>query len=172
MSELERQSFERTLAVHSAPTLLGIKCANLISVAMDEHNMHDYQQEFENRSGEFGKPIDKFSEYSDISLVEFFAALDTMQSFGRVEHTAGVTAHALLLHFGLVRRLVWLTVRRLVGLSIWRLVGLSIWLLIGLTVLLIGILSVVVWRHLTGLILHNEADDKTDDAEKETCKKP
>lgn len=51
MSELERQSFERTLAVHSAPTLLGIKCANLISVAMDERDMREYQQEFENRSG-------------------------------------------------------------------------------------------------------------------------
>ncbi len=51
MSEHERQSFERTLAVHSAPTLLGIKCANLISVATDETNMHDYQQEFESRSG-------------------------------------------------------------------------------------------------------------------------
>ena len=51
MSEPERQCFEHTLAVHSAPTLLGIKCANLISVAMDERNMHDYQPEFENRSG-------------------------------------------------------------------------------------------------------------------------
>ncbi len=51
MSELERQSLEHTLAVHSAPTLLGIKCANLISVAVDERNMHDYQQEFESRSG-------------------------------------------------------------------------------------------------------------------------
>lgn len=51
MSELERQSFERTLAVHSAPTLLGIKCANLISVAIDECDMCDYRQEFESRSG-------------------------------------------------------------------------------------------------------------------------
>lgn len=51
MSEHERQSFERTLAVHSAPTLLGIKCANLISVALDEQNMHDFRQEFESRSG-------------------------------------------------------------------------------------------------------------------------
>ena len=50
MSELERQSFERTLAVHSAPTLLGIKCANLISVAIDECDMCDYTQEFEYRS--------------------------------------------------------------------------------------------------------------------------
>ena len=51
MSELQRQSFERTLAVHSAPTLLGIKCANLISVAMDEGELLSYQHEFESRSG-------------------------------------------------------------------------------------------------------------------------
>ena len=51
MSERERQSFERTLAFHSAPALLGIKCANLISVAADPGDMHDYRQEFERRSG-------------------------------------------------------------------------------------------------------------------------
>ena len=51
MSELERQSFERTLAVHSAPTLLGIKCANLISVTIEANDMCDYWHEFESRSG-------------------------------------------------------------------------------------------------------------------------
>lgn len=51
MSEFQRRSFERTLAVHSAPTLLGIKCANLISVAMDTGDVYGYRQEFENRSG-------------------------------------------------------------------------------------------------------------------------
>ena len=51
MSELERQSFERTLAVHSAPTLLGIKCANLISVAVNECGFLSYQHEFERHSG-------------------------------------------------------------------------------------------------------------------------
>ena len=50
MSEFQRQSLERTLAVHSAPTLLGIKCANLISVAIDECDMYDYTEEFEYRS--------------------------------------------------------------------------------------------------------------------------
>ena len=51
MSEPERRCLERTLAVHSAPTLLGIKCANLISVAIDASDMCDYRQEFESRSG-------------------------------------------------------------------------------------------------------------------------
>ena len=50
MSELERRSIEHTLAVHSAPALLGIKCANLISVSIDESDMYDYRQEFESRS--------------------------------------------------------------------------------------------------------------------------
>ena len=51
MSEFQRQNLEHTLAVHSAPTLLGIKCANLISVAIDECDMCDYTQEFERHSG-------------------------------------------------------------------------------------------------------------------------
>ena len=50
MSELERRSFEHTLAVHSAPALLGIKCANLISAAIDASDICDYRQEFESRS--------------------------------------------------------------------------------------------------------------------------
>ncbi len=50
MSELERRSIEHTLAVHSAPALLDIKCANLISVSIDESDMYDYRQEFESRS--------------------------------------------------------------------------------------------------------------------------
>ena len=51
MSEHERQSFERTLAVHSAPTLLGIKCANLISAAIEKKGFLSYQREFESNSG-------------------------------------------------------------------------------------------------------------------------
>jgi hypothetical protein len=51
MSELQRQSLERTLAVHSAPTLLGIKCANLISVQLNGCGFRSYQREFECRSG-------------------------------------------------------------------------------------------------------------------------
>ena len=50
MSELERRSFEHTLAVHSAPTLLGIKCANLISAAIEASDICDFRQEFESRS--------------------------------------------------------------------------------------------------------------------------
>ena len=50
MSELERRSFEHTLAVHSAPALLGIKCANLISAAIEASDICDFRQEFESRS--------------------------------------------------------------------------------------------------------------------------
>ena len=32
MSEVERKSIDSVLAFHGAPTLLGVKCANLISI--------------------------------------------------------------------------------------------------------------------------------------------
>ncbi|MBP0974974.1 MAG: DUF3793 family protein [Oscillospiraceae bacterium] len=51
MSELERRGFEHTLAFHTAPTLLGIKCANLLSIAMDESDMVLFYPQFERRSG-------------------------------------------------------------------------------------------------------------------------
>jgi hypothetical protein len=120
MSELERRSFERTLAIHSAPTLLGIKCANLISVAMDEHNMHDYQQEFENRSGlqmrvlckchdrrllyvyhemllemQLSQPeilrfLEQFGYTSDMDLQQMLMALASRMQCGNFPHEIGI----------------------------------------------------------------------------------
>lgn len=42
MSENERHEFENTLARHTAPALLGVKCANLISVEQSEETVTDY----------------------------------------------------------------------------------------------------------------------------------
>ncbi|WP_294413776.1 DUF3793 family protein [uncultured Ruminococcus sp.] len=46
MSELERRSIDNDLAFHSAPTLLGVKCANLISFDRNERTMAEYLREF------------------------------------------------------------------------------------------------------------------------------
>lgn len=51
MSERERLGFERMLAAHTAPTLLGIKCANLVSVAVSYGQLDAFREEFERRSG-------------------------------------------------------------------------------------------------------------------------
>ena len=51
MSGRERTGFERTLAVHSAPALLGVKCANLISLRVSSNLLMRYVPEFERHSG-------------------------------------------------------------------------------------------------------------------------
>ena len=45
MSESERKIIDNTLAFHSAPTLLGVKCANLISFDTHEQTIAEYLDE-------------------------------------------------------------------------------------------------------------------------------
>lgn len=54
MSEVERRSIDSVLAFHSAPTLLGVKCANLISFDMCEETITEYLHEFRYRLSENG----------------------------------------------------------------------------------------------------------------------
>ena len=51
MSVNERIGFERILASHTAPTLLGIKCANLISVPVCEKEILRFGKELKHRCG-------------------------------------------------------------------------------------------------------------------------
>lgn len=46
MSERDRYKFEKMLALHSAPTLLGVKCANLFSVDQTEFHTNDVESYF------------------------------------------------------------------------------------------------------------------------------
>ena len=50
MSVFERKGLESTLAQHTAPTLMGIKCANLISVPINEKRLKPYLKRFEQKS--------------------------------------------------------------------------------------------------------------------------
>ena len=54
MSEVERGSIDSVLAFHSAPTLMGVKCANLISFDMCEGTIAEYLHEFRHRLSESG----------------------------------------------------------------------------------------------------------------------
>ncbi|MBR6071010.1 MAG: DUF3793 family protein [Ruminococcus sp.] len=54
MSEVERRNIDNALAFHGAPTLLGVKCANLISFDMCEENIAEYLRKFRCRLSENG----------------------------------------------------------------------------------------------------------------------
>lgn len=52
MSEAECRELDNDLAMHTAPTLLGVKCANLISVMRNEETIDEYLRKFaENTAG-------------------------------------------------------------------------------------------------------------------------
>ncbi len=50
MSECDRKRLEQMLAFHSAPTLLGVKCANLFAVNQTELSLSDIESYFKNQS--------------------------------------------------------------------------------------------------------------------------
>lgn len=54
MSEVERMNIDNLMAFHSAPTLLGVKCANLISFDMSECGISEYLREFSEKLSESG----------------------------------------------------------------------------------------------------------------------
>jgi hypothetical protein len=54
MSESERRNIDNTLAFHSAPTLLGVKCANLISFDTHEQTIAEYLDEIYDKLVENG----------------------------------------------------------------------------------------------------------------------
>ncbi len=54
MSEVERRNIDNVLAFHSAPTLLGVKCANLISFDRNENTIAEYLYEFKAKLSENG----------------------------------------------------------------------------------------------------------------------
>lgn len=57
MSKEEYRSFGRKLAFHTAPTLMGIKCASLISLSCSEFDLGLHLRIFNRRAGERGLKI-------------------------------------------------------------------------------------------------------------------
>ena len=54
MSDTERRNFGRILAYHTAPTLLGIKCASLVSLSRTEYNVDEHSCYFNRRTAAKG----------------------------------------------------------------------------------------------------------------------
>ena len=52
MSAAECARFEKKLAYFSAPSLLGIKCANLISIGKNEFNLPEHIRNFNTKAEE------------------------------------------------------------------------------------------------------------------------
>ena len=46
MSENDKMKFDRMLAFHSAPTLLGVKCANLFAVDQNDYRLCELENYF------------------------------------------------------------------------------------------------------------------------------
>lgn len=54
MSEMEHRDFGRRLAFHTAPTLLGIKCASLVGLPSDELDIEQNSEYFNSRARQKG----------------------------------------------------------------------------------------------------------------------
>ena len=72
MSEVERRSIDSDLAFHSAPTLLGVKCANLISFDMCEGTIAEYLHEFADKLSENGLAAIQLCECCKRTLVYIY----------------------------------------------------------------------------------------------------
>ncbi len=54
MSEIEYRNFGQLLALHTAPTLLGIKCASLVSLSRAEYDVEEHSGYFNRRAAAKG----------------------------------------------------------------------------------------------------------------------
>lgn len=50
VSDVECRNFSKLLAYHTAPTLLGIKCASLISLSLSEYNVDEHSRRFNSKT--------------------------------------------------------------------------------------------------------------------------
>lgn len=69
MSYDECAVFEKKLAYHSAPSLLGIKCANLLSIRQGECNVDENISRFNSKAVSKGLKIRKIAANKDTSLL-------------------------------------------------------------------------------------------------------
>ena len=72
MSEVERKNIDSVLAFHGAPTLLGVKCANLISFDRNECTMSEYLDEFADKLSDCGLCAKHLCKCRERSLVYIY----------------------------------------------------------------------------------------------------
>lgn len=69
MSHIEYETFGQELVFHTAPTLLGIKCVNLISLPKDRFDIHSHIRIFNSRASGKSLKIKKLYDYENRSLL-------------------------------------------------------------------------------------------------------
>lgn len=86
MSEKDQRKFEKMLAFHSAPTLLGVKCANLFAVDQTELSARDIKQFFGSKDALKGLSVRSLCSCNKRALVYVYhnALLDMWLSNERV----------------------------------------------------------------------------------------
>ncbi|MCM1506319.1 MAG: DUF3793 family protein [Ruminococcus flavefaciens] len=69
MSKTEYKNFSQKLALHTAPTLLGIKCASLVSLSTSEFDICSHINTFNSRAYRKNLKIIKLYDYEERSLL-------------------------------------------------------------------------------------------------------
>lgn len=69
MSELERNVFENELAVHTAPVLMGVKCANLVSIDLSDEAITSCFREFRSNAEQHGLKIRSLCKCRERTMV-------------------------------------------------------------------------------------------------------
>lgn len=87
MSELERNIFENELAAHTAPALMGVKCANLVSVSLSDETICQCLDDFKTRTEQYGLKIRSLCKCKERTMVYVYheklleAWLETAEGF-------------------------------------------------------------------------------------------
>lgn len=87
MSELERNIFENELAAHTAPALMGVKCANLVSVSLSDEAICHCLDDFKTRTEQYGLKIRSLCKCKERTMVYVYheklleAWLETAEGF-------------------------------------------------------------------------------------------
>ncbi|MBO5571531.1 MAG: DUF3793 family protein [Ruminococcus sp.] len=87
MSELERNVFENELAAHTAPALMGVKCANLVSVSLSDETIYRCLDDFKTRTEQYGLKIRSLCKCKERTMIYVYheklleAWLETAEGF-------------------------------------------------------------------------------------------
>ncbi len=87
MSKQDETSFEQMLAVHSAPTLLGVKCGNLFAVHQSDFCLDELSEIFESKFGNMGLKIRFLCSCRERALVYVYSK-DLLEMWFAEEKTA------------------------------------------------------------------------------------
>ena len=100
MSEAERLKFDKDFAFHGAPTLLGVKCANLISFDVCEGTIAKYLHEFADKLSENGLTAIQLCQcrkrtlvyiYNDKMLTAWLSMPQVRQFLSEYGYTCGMS---------------------------------------------------------------------------------